>query len=182
MMAGNAIRQRMLQFEATKGNHGPVKAAEMAKLLVPWSSMPGNQHETVEWAEHVSLMTEMVLGEACPVNQYLNRILFNLRQPQLFVGWMEGDWKGLIWSLHLAYWTFMAELSIHPCPFYPWRLKPGSAQMCAYCPTSSVCRGAHRLPTRPLLSNRWTASALPSQVGWGLGRLHNWRQTACQPI
>jgi hypothetical protein len=117
MMAGNAIRQRMLQFEATKGNHSPVEAAEMAKLSVLWSSMPGNRHETVEWVEHVSLMTEMIVGEACPVNPYLNRILFNLGRPQLFVGWMEGDWKALIWSLHVAHQTFMAEQSIHPLSF-----------------------------------------------------------------
>jgi hypothetical protein len=117
LAAGSVVRQKMLQFEATEGNHGPAEASEMAKLSVPWNSVPGSRQEAEAWVEHITVMTEMILGDSCPINQYLARLRFNIRRQHLFLGWNETEWKAFIWSLHVAYRAFMSDLTTHPMSF-----------------------------------------------------------------
>jgi hypothetical protein len=111
------LRQTMIQFEATEGNHGPADAANMAKLAATWNTIPGTRQETYAWVEHVWAMTVMMFGEACPANTPLAQLRGSLRRQVNFIGWTEAHWKAFVWSLHVAYRAFMRDVNTHPLDF-----------------------------------------------------------------
>jgi hypothetical protein len=86
MTNGVSVRQRMLHFESTKGNHLPADALEMAKLSATGGTIPGSRAEAQAWLDHTGIMTKMIMGDACPLNQYLDVIRSCLRKPHLFAG------------------------------------------------------------------------------------------------
>jgi hypothetical protein len=105
----------MLQYEATENNHSPADSSEMAKLAASWNTIPGTRHEAAAWVEHVGIMTRMILGDACPMNQHFDWLRDSLRKPHLFANW--SDWKAFMWSLHMAYQAFMLDTSISPLAY-----------------------------------------------------------------
>jgi hypothetical protein len=107
----------MLQFEATENNHSPADSSEMAKLAASWNTIPGTRHEAAAWVEHVGIMTRMILGDACPMNQHFDCLRDSLRKPHLFASWSDGEWKAFMWSLHMAYRAFMLDTSISPLAY-----------------------------------------------------------------
>jgi hypothetical protein len=117
MAAGSSLRQRMLQFEMTESNHSPADASEMAKLSASWNTIPGTRYETAAWVEHIGIMTRMLLGDACPMNQHFDAVRDSLRKPHLFGTWTDGEWRAFIWSLHMAYRAFMIDTSVAPLAY-----------------------------------------------------------------
>jgi hypothetical protein len=114
MANGVSVRQRMLHFESTEGNHMPSDALEMANLSATGSTIPGSRAEAQAWLDHAGIMTKMIMGDACPLNRYLDVIRSCLRKPHLFVGWADLEWKAFVWSGHMAYRAFMCDTSITP--------------------------------------------------------------------
>lgn len=117
MSAGSTLRQRMLQFEATETNHSPADASEMAKLAASWNTIPGTRYEAAAWVEHVGIMTRMLLGDACPLNQHFDALRDSLRKPHLFATWTDSEWRAFMWSLHMAYRAFMLDTSVAPVAY-----------------------------------------------------------------
>jgi hypothetical protein len=104
----------MLHFESMEGNHMPADALEMAKLSDTGSTIPGSRAEAQAWLDHAGIMTKMIMGDACPLNRYLDTIWSCLRKPHLFVGWSEAEWRAFVWSGHMAYRAFMCDTTITP--------------------------------------------------------------------
>jgi hypothetical protein len=82
-----ALRQQMKTFEDTTTNHGPEHTSEMAKLAATFNGVPSNRQETSSWVKHIAVMTIMILGNMCPLNPHLDRLVTTLAQAKLFVGW-----------------------------------------------------------------------------------------------
>jgi hypothetical protein len=114
MASGISLRQRMLHFESTEGNHLPADAREMATLSATGGTVPGTRAETQAWLDHVGIMTKMLMGDACPVNRGLDVIRVCLRKPHLFAGWTETEWKAFVWACHMAYRAFMYDATLAP--------------------------------------------------------------------
>jgi hypothetical protein len=141
MANGVATRQRMLHFESTEGNHMPANALEMAKLSATGSTIPGSRAEAQAWLDHAGIMTKMIMGDACPLNRYLDTIRSCLRKPHLFVGWSEAEWRAFVWSGHMAYCAFMCDTTITPLAQLAGdmeaRKRPGRS------PTRRIIRGGN---------------------------------------
>jgi hypothetical protein len=114
MANGVSVRQRMLHFESTEGNHMPADALEMARLSATGNTIPGSRAEAQAWLDHAGIMTKMIMGDACPLNRYLDTIRSCLRKPHLFVGWSDTEWRAFVWAGHMAYRAFMNDTSMAP--------------------------------------------------------------------
>jgi hypothetical protein len=112
MTSGVSVRQRMLHFESTEGNHLPADALEMARLSATGGTIPASRAEAQAWLDHAGIMTKMIMGDACPMNQYMDAIRSCLRKPHLFVGWSDSEWKAFVWSSHMAYRAFMCDTAL----------------------------------------------------------------------
>jgi hypothetical protein len=77
----------------------------------------GARHEAAAWVEHVGIMTRMLLGDACPLNQHFDALRDSLRKPHLFATWTDNEWRAFMWSLHMAYWAFMLDTSVTPVAY-----------------------------------------------------------------
>jgi hypothetical protein len=58
----------------------------MFKLAAMWNTIPGSQQETLSWVEHVAMMTKMIPGDACPINEYLLQLHLQLKHALMFTG------------------------------------------------------------------------------------------------
>jgi hypothetical protein len=112
--SGISLRQRMLHFESTEGNHLPADACEMANLSTTGDTIPGTCAETQAWMDHVGIMTKMLMGDACPLDRGLDEIRVCLQKPHLFARWLEADWKAFVWASHMAYQAFMYNAALAP--------------------------------------------------------------------
>jgi hypothetical protein len=112
MASGVSLRQRML--ESTETNHLPADASEMAKLSATGGTIPGTHAEAQAWLDHAGIMTKMLMGDACPINQPLDMVRACLRRPHMFAGRTDTEWKVLIWASHVAFCTFMVDTAMAP--------------------------------------------------------------------